>query len=261
MKKFFYLILCLLIFCNGSYAQNIKFIQATDVHLTKDNSQYLKNFISDVNDKYSDVNFIVFTGDNINNANPEDLETFLSILKQSKIKTYVVMGNHDLYKSKGMSKDYYMHTVKKNLGHYHSSDPNYVFKKGNIVFVAMNGVKEVIPGSCGYYREAELTWLDKMLSKYKNKKVVILQHFPLLLTETKSHNLYKKDEYEKILSKHNNVIGVVSGHYHENRELKDGNIYHIVTKNFSDNKYYKLIEVNDKNDLIYTMLVDNNQNK
>lgn len=29
----------------------------------------------------------------------------------------------------------------------------------------MNGVKEIIPGPNGYYRESELQWLDKMLSK------------------------------------------------------------------------------------------------
>ncbi len=258
MRKFNFGILVFLFFCNPCFAKNIKFIQATDVHLSEYNVQNLKNFINETNENYRDVDFIVFTGDNINSANPKDLETFLKIIKKSKIKSYIIMGNHDLYRSNGMTKDYYMSQVRKNLGNYHSEKPNYTFKKGNVVFVAMNGVKEVIPSSNGYYRQNELSWLDRTLSKYKNKKVVILQHFPLLDIEPKTHQLYKKDDYKKVLANHDNVIAVVSGHYHKNSELKDGNVYHIVTKNFSDDRYYKLIEIDDKNNSIYTFLVDNN---
>ena len=54
----------------------------------------------------------------------------------------------------------------------------------------MNGVKEVIPGPNGYYKESEIIWLDRRLTKFKNKKVVILQHFPLLDTNSKSAGLY-----------------------------------------------------------------------
>ena len=260
MKKIVCLLLMLLNFCGKSYAENVKFIQVTDVHLTQHNAKYLQEFVEDINNKYDNLDFIIFTGDNIDHANPEDLDTFLTIIKGLKVRPYVIAGNHDLFKSKGMTKEYYMQTVRKKLGAYHSSKSNYVFKKGNIVFLTMNGVKEIIPGANGYYHQEELLWLDKMLTKYKNKKVIIFQHFPLLNTSVKSHKLYKKDDYEQILSKHNNVIGIISGHYHENREEREGDIYHIVTKNFSNNTDYKLIEIDEENNMVYTMLIDNNDN-
>lgn len=253
------LILCLALIASlftPIYANEVKFIQVTDVHLTPNNVEYLKDFVNDVNTKYKDIDFVVFTGDNIDKPNEKDLNLFLETIKNLKVKTYVLPGNHDLYKNQNLTHEKYMQLVRKKLGSYHSAKTNYVFKKGDIIFVAMNGVKEIIPGPNGYYRESELLWLDKILTKYSNKKVVILQHFPLLDTNVKSHRLYQKEKYFDILKKHNNVIAIVSGHYHQNEEEFCGNIYNIATKNFSNNRYYKIIEIDDG--FVYTHLIDNN---
>ncbi len=255
------LVLCLaviVIFFTPIYASEVKFIQATDIHLTSDNSQYLKDFVNDINTKYSDIDFIVFTGDNIDKPAEKDLYLFLEIIKQLKVRAYVLPGNHDLYRNQNLTNEKYMKIVKEKLGPaYHSSKANYVFKKGDIIFITMNGVKEIIPGPNGYYKESELLWLDKILTRYSNKKVVILQHFPLIDTHVKTHSLYKKDRYLEILRKHNNVIAIISGHYHQNREVFCNNIYHIVTPNFSNNRYYKLIEID--NGFVYTHLIDNKE--
>lgn len=72
----------------------------------------------------------------------------------------------------------------------------------------------------------------------------------------RSHNLHNKDDYLKVIKKHNNVIAVISGHYHQNREEFEDNIYNIVTKKFDNNRYYKLIEI--ENGFVYTLLIDNN---
>ena len=160
------------------------------------------------------------------------------------LKVFVTVGNHDLLLSREMTADYYMKRTRKILGNYHPSSANYIFKKGNLVFIAMNGVKEVIPGPNGYYKESEILWLDRQLTKFKNKKVVILQHFPLLDTNSKSAGLYKKESYFNVLN------------YHNNREEKINNVYHIVTEKFRDNTYYKIISINDEDGFIYTTLVD-----
>lgn len=253
----------LLIFClaviveifTPVYAGKVKFIQVTDVHLTQNNYQYLKDFADEINTKYSDIEFVVFTGDNIDKPEENDLNLFLEIIKNLKVKTYILPGNHGLSKTKNLTSEKYMQLVRKKLGAYHSSKTNYVFKKEDIVFITMNGVNEIIPGPNGYYKERELLWLDKMLTKYAGRKAVILQHFPLLDTAVKSHSLYKKDMYLEILEKHSNVIAVISGHYHQNREEFYDNIYHIITKNFSNNGYYKIIEIDDG--FVYTYLIDN----
>lgn len=236
-------------------AENLKFIQVTDVHLTQNNKGYLEELVSDLNKKYSDLDFVIFTGDNIDNANVEDLKTFLSIIKELKFKKYVIMGNHDVFKSHGLDKKLYMSLVKKELGSYHSNKPNYVFKDKDVVFITMDGVKEVIPGPNGYYREEELNWLDKQLDKYKNNKVVIVQHFPLIVTDSKMHKLYRRDDYMEMLKNHNNVIGIISGHYHKNIEENLNGIYNIATMKFdNENEYYKVIEIDKESSMIFTQL-------
>lgn len=257
MRRLLVLIFIILGIYNPIYAKSIKFIQVTDVHLTQDNAEYLKDFVEDVNNKYQDLDFVVFTGDNIDRPKEKDLELFLDTVKRLHTRAYILLGNHDLYKSQNMTHDKYMSLVRKKLGRYHSAEPNYVFKRGDVVFITMNGVKEVIPGANGYYREKELLWLDKMLTKYAKKKVVIFQHFSLLDTPVKSHKLYKKDEYLNILKKHDNVIAIISGHYHQNREEFHDNIYYVITKNFSNNRYYKIIEIDDGT--VYTHLIDNDE--
>lgn len=258
MKRFILLFFTFLyIFPTQVQAKNIKFIQVTDVHLTQNNLQNLPNFVDEINSKYQDLDFIIFTGDNIDSANIENLETFLKIIKNLKFKTYVIPGNHDVFKSQNLDKELYMKTVKKTLGAYHSTKTNYVFQNGEIVFLTMDGVKEVMPGTNGYYKEQELKWFDKKLTKYKNKRVVIFQHFPLLDGKSKRHSLYNKENYLDVLKNHNNVISIISGHYHENIEEKQGNIYHIVTMKFDSNHYYKLIEIDDETGMIFTKLINN----
>lgn len=261
MKKLLVLFLLLINFYFPAAAGNIKFIQVTDVHLTKENAQYLKDFVDNINSSYTDLDFVIFTGDNIDKPKFDDLETFLSIVKNIKVKKYVLLGNHDVSKNQKLDKQLYMKTVRKELGLYHSKTPNYVFVKDNVVFVVMDGVKEVIPGPGGYFKQSELDWLDKTLSKYGKNKVVIIQHFPLLTTKSVNHSIYKEEEYLKVLDKHSNVIAVISGHYHQNREEMKGNVYNIVTKNFCNNQYYKLIEIDSDTGMVYTMLNDNKFNE
>ncbi len=258
--KFLLVFLITLLFQTQTLAQNIKFLQVTDVHMTQSNAHLLEDFVNDINNKYNDLDFVIFTGDNIDQANVNDLKTFLSIIKKLKFKQYVVMGNHDVFKSKNLDKKLYMKMVQQELGEYHSTKPNYIFKDKDVVFMVMDGVKEVIPGPGGYYREEELNWLDKNLTKYKKDKVVIVQHFPLLAGKAPRNEAYRKEDYLEMLKKHNNVIAIVCGHYHENREEMKDNIYHILTMKWLNNTYYKIIEIDTQIPMIYTQLINNNEN-
>ena len=236
------------------YAQKVRFVQLTDVHSSPERLDNLKGFVKDINLR-NDIDFVVFTGDNIDKARLTNLKAFLKVIKDIKIPVYVTMGNHDVYKQE-LSKEVYMKTVKKYLGRYHSDKGNYVFKKHGYIFVVMDGVKEVIPGPGGYYKQEELDWLDDVLTKNADNKVIILQHFPLLDYRVKEHMTYKRDNYLNLLKKHNNVLAIISGHYHQNREVyNDEKVYNIVSTPFFMNSTYKIIEV--ENDFIYTYLISN----
>ena len=97
--------------------------------------------------------------------------------------------------------------VNRNQGR----TPNYVFKRNDIVYIVVDGTKEVIPGINGVYTNETISWLDAQLTKYAYNKVVILQHFPLANKPSNDlYYTYNTLPYLQMLSKHNNVIAIVT---------------------------------------------------
>ena len=55
-----------------------------------------------------------------------------------------------------------------------------------------------------------------------------MQHFPVLPpTESKTHRVYQVENYFEVLNRHDNVIAILSGHYHLNKEKMENGVYHI----------------------------------
>ena len=242
-------------------AGEIKFVQVTDTHVSKASEysqEVLKAAVEDINSQ-ENISFVVFTGDNIDSSKTENLDVFMKIVKKLNVPYYIVVGNHDVFKSNGLSKKRYYEVIKAHNWFYHPAKPNFVFKRGEFVFIALDGAKETIPGTNGYYRESTLKWFDNQLTKYANKKVVVFQHFPILPpTEEKSHQVYRAEDYVAILKKHDNVIAIVSGHYHLNKEKMDNGIYHISSPSLVGvTNPYKIIDIvttKGFSPMIYTQL-------
>lgn len=268
MKKTILLFLSVFIFqtCTWAFDSSIKFVQVTDTHFDK-NKPYtvkvLEETVKDIN-KLKGVSFVVFTGDNLNNPNPEYLPDFVKIINKLKAPYYLVLGNHDVFKNKNLSKEQYNDIVRDNNLFWFHKGWNYTFKKNGYTFIVVDGAKEIIPGPVGYYREDTLKWLDKQLYKNAKKPVIIFQHYPIIDapefpgSRLKTHRTYKPEKYFEMLSKHHNVLAVISGHFHINSEsMKDG-VYHISSPTLLDNPhYYKIIDIVSKSGLspiIYTQL-------
>ncbi len=250
-------------------AKDIKFVQITDSHFSATGTDYtqaevadsprvLPKTVRDIN-SLKNVDFVVFTGDNIDTANEKSLEQFLKIVNNLKIPYYIVIGNHEVFKSQHFTKVDYMKMVRKYSKYCKPKSANYVFEKKGMVFIVVDGAKEIIPGPAGYYKKDTLKWLDKKLTKYRNSQVVILQHFPIVAPcYNRTHTTYDVASYEAVLKKHTNVIAIISGHYHVNGETKKDGIYHISSPALVEPPHnYKIIEVNTKNKKdyqIYTQL-------
>lgn len=250
-------------------AKELKFIQITDSHFSATGEEYsqrdvensrgvLEKTIKDIN-SIPNVDFVVFTGDNIDTANSKNLIEFLKIANKLKDPYYIVIGNHEVFKSQHFDKKDYMKTVSKYSKNCRTKNANYVFIKKGVVFLVVDGAKEVIPGPAGYYKKDTLKWLDNKLTKYKNSDVVIFQHFPIVAPYyNRTHSTYNVKDYEDVLKKHSNVIAIFSGHYHANGETKKDGIYHVSTPSLLEDPHnFKVVEVEikNKNDYqIYTQL-------
>lgn len=255
--KSLFLWFAFLFFVNANscaFAKEVKFIFLSDANVNKYNAYKLKETIKEIN-SYKDIDFVVFGGNNIQKANINNLNYFLYLLKRVHKRTFVLLGNQDVLSSSGIDKKYYMKRVKRARLFRHSSKSNYVFKSKGYVFVAMDGSKQYFQSSNGYYGKEELMWLEDILKKYKNKQIIILQHFPLIETKSQWLQTSKPEEYIELLNKYNNVKAIISGHYNSNEENKIYNISHILVENYPKNQSYKIIQIDLDKDFIGTYLV------
>ena len=243
MKRLFFLLLMLVLLASGVNAQDLKFIQITDIRYSeKHNADVLAKIIEDVN-KQKNIDFIVFTGDSIDKPDQKILEGFVKQIKKFKKPVYVVIGDKDVNKHKDMSKKQFMTYLKKKLPNYKKTDINYTFSKGGMMFFVVDGAKDVIPSTIGYYKPDVIEWLDANLDLYPKKNVIILQHFPIVPPENReSHITYKGDNYVEMLKKHPNVKAVVAGHFEVNKEETVNGIVHIST---APAPYYRIIDIYD----------------
>lgn len=240
------IILGLFLTTQSAHSKDIKFVQISDVHYsTGANSQkVLEETVADIN-KLDNIDFVMFTGDNVDKPKVEDLIQFLKTSNKLNVPYYVLIGNHDVFKSKHLDKKEYMKVVSQYSDSMNSKSPNYVFKEQNLVFIVVDGAKEIIPGGNGYFKKETLAWLDKKLTKYADDKVIIFQHFPLVEPIHKpSHVTYNVQDYAMVLKKHSNVIAIFSGHYHMNFEKEVKGIYNVSTPSLSMPPYsYKVVDI------------------
>lgn len=250
------LMLSLLFTAQEAFAKgkNVRFIQVSDTHYSAESENanlWMKELVKEIN-KTENIDFVVFTGDNINSPDANSLHKFLKIVDGIRKPYYLVIGNHDVSKNNNLDKGKYLDIIRYHNWFSRAWKPNYTFEKKGFLFVVVDGAKEIIPGPNGYYKQETLDWLDKVLTKNSKKRVIILQHFPLVEPrKMKSHRTYKAEEYLDLLDRHENVIAVVSGHYHHNSEEMRNGVYHVSSPAFVEEPhYYKVIEVMDNKNLL-----------
>lgn len=259
-KKLYTLILLLIIIFTGSIcsAKELKFIQVTDFHYTNSTSgdDRLARLVKSINST-KDLDFALFTGDNIDSANPDTLVKLLKSIRKIKVPYYIQIGNHDCFKAGGLNKKDYAKLVTRYTNLKLKSF-NYVVKKGDVVFIFVDGMKEVIPGANGYFKQDTLAWLEKQLDKHKDSPVIIVQHFPLITqrkTRPSGHDLYKVNEYYDVIKPYNNIIAIIAGHYHYNREEEQDGIRHIITQQASGSTpRYRVIYLQEEGKKQYSIM-------
>ena len=82
----------------------------------------------------------------------------------------------------------------------------------------------------GFFSDIELNFLEDTLNKYKDKKAIIIQHFPIIEPfKSEGHKISNQEEYLKLLDRHKNVIAVLTGHYHFSKLTLRNNVAHITS--------------------------------
>ena len=247
MKKLLVALFLMLVFTvKSAISADMSFVQVDGIRFspeTEAQTENLKSIVDKIN-KEHDIDFVVFTGNNISKPDAEYLKSFFKIAKKLDKPFYVALGNKDVNKRKGLGKDLYMNLARKKVFNMKRiKTPSYYFEKNGVLFVIADGSKEVIPLQSGYYRPEVISWLDSLLTKKKNKNVIIIQHFPIIPpAEKENYYTFKADEYLKMINNHKNVKAVISGHFNVNNEIEKNGIRHIST---AEAPTYRVIEIID----------------
>lgn len=230
-------------FAQSSNPNILKIVQLSDVHIdskSKDKGgrmlfssiKLFEDAISQIN-KMKNVDMVVFSGDNINRPRHYDLVEFMKRANHLKAPWYTALGNHDICVGGYLSKSKYMMLLNSFNLKLHAKKSYYAvtpLHKKNFRVIFLDGVVDNKITSCGHFSKEQLAWLDRELLKCKRKKVLIVQHFPVVEPySSKSHRVDNADKYLDILDKHKNVVAVLAGHYHCAKIEKRNNVLHIVT--------------------------------
>ena len=247
------LLLCTFISAQKVQAKELKFVQITDTNFTLDiddmaseeRAKQFKKAIKEIN-KDRDIKFVVFTGNSVRHPDRKELVAFFKLANKLHKPYYVVIGNKEVLRYKKFTKKNFMHAAWLHSSKMRFKKPSYVFKPDrDIVFIALDGVNEMMPVPSGYYRPETLDWLDKQLSKYEDKKVVIVQHFPIVSPSDKPvYDAADMNKYMQTINSYDNVLAVISGHFNADVTTYKKGVYHISSPAFSAPYYrYKVIEI------------------
>ena len=242
-----------------SFSRTMKFVQLSDIHysLVRDDTSYkllsktrplLEDAIEQINNE-KNIKFVMITGDGIDRPTKDSLYSLTDELNTLNYPWYYVLGNHDT------STDGYL-TKARFIKILQEKNPNYVFDSTYYTFkpqrgyrvIVLDGAKNKGISSHGILPDAQLCWLDEVLSKSKNDTVLIFIHFPLLPPyESKNHEIINADEFKDILKKYEMPIAIFSGHYHAAKITKRGNILHVSSPSLAGYpNAFRIIEVTNK---------------
>ena len=258
---------------NSNIPNIIKIAQVSDVHIdlngkNKTSRMYgssvalLEDAVKQIN-KDKKINTVVFSGDMINKPSEEAFYKFISIVKNLNPEWYGIYGNHDIGVYGGFSKDRFYLLLRKYIPEIETDKTYYsiVPKKGYLLVFLDGTIGNRITAN-GYFPTEELDWLDKELDRNKDKKVIIVQHFPVVEPiHSNTHQVLNTDEYFKVIDKHSNVVAVLSGHYHKQKVSIRKKVAHVSAPALVQYpNAYRIVKITTINDKVKleTELVETN---
>lgn len=246
MKKIINLILIILLISNSfCIASTLKFVQMSDVHYCyrKDHTSPQTNafkLLSLSKEIFNDavlqvnsikgVDFVAITGDLVDKPQMSWIQEVVSKLNTLKYPWYLTFGNHD----EGLSlenKTLYLDYLKNHSKSCFLGQSYYAFtpQKGyRAIFLDSPITGEIT--SAGYIEPEQMEWFKTELDTHKSDTILVFMHHPLKEPfASSSHRIRNAQEVYDVLNSHNQVIAVLTGHYHAMRIQPEGHILHVST--------------------------------
>ena len=252
--------------------KSLRFIHITDSHMDlqdEESVEAMKSMVSFINKKYSNLDFVLFGGDNFNNnvKGNRDALVFKDIISKLNSPTLLVRGNKESNPNPddSIKLDEFKSLFLDNKLLSLNGKDWVVEKKGYNIL----GLDSCIEGkNNGIYTEKTIKFAENILKK--GKPTIILNHHPYTnywneKDEKAIHKyvLNNTDEVQKRLFSYDNLILTLSGHKHIDSVTKIKNVKTIVTRGFVrpldleqyPMRYVEILDNKITHKLIYTQEV------
>ncbi len=249
--------------------RTLRFIHVTDSHMDlqdEESVDAMKNMVAFVNKEYTNLDFVLFGGDNFNNnvKGNKDALVFKDIISKLHCPSLVIRGNKEanpkpndsihLDEFKSLFLDSKLVTIE--------GKDWLIEKKGYTIL----GLDSCIEGKDnGAYTKETIAFAKKALKK--GNPTIMINHHPYTnywneKDEKKIHKyvLNNSDEVQKELFSYKNLILTLSGHKHIDSVTKIQNVETVVTRGFVrpldldqyPMRYVEILDNKINHKLIYT---------
>jgi Icc protein len=204
-------------------AGNFTFMQISDSHIgfkgaaNPDTGSTLKEALAKVNGVKPSL--LLHTGDVTHLTKPEEFDAAAAIMKDNKIETHYVPGEHDTINDDGK-------LFFERLGHPGRTPGGwYSFDQGGIHFVGLINVVNLRPGGLGYLGPDQINWLTADLKgKTASTPIVVFTHMPMWTVSAQWG--WGTDDWEPAVAqlKRFGSVTVLNGHIHQVIQKVEGSV-------------------------------------
>ena len=205
-----------------------KILVYTDLHLLPegetliglDPGARLAQGLDHATKRHPDAAQIILTGDLTHNGAPAEYARLRGILNNCSIPIALMVGNHD---RRSPFLQAFPDTPTTPQGHVQQ-----VIDLGDHRLILLDTLNEKADDThSGLLCEDRLNWLDARLSEAADKRCILFTHHPGFATGFKGMDwigLKSIPELATLLSRHDNVVQVISGHIHRTIQGAIGDI-------------------------------------
>lgn len=255
---------------------HIKFLHISDTHFRNEYGDSLdrwqvdynpvamfESFLADYN--FTDIDFVAHTGDLIHDGFVEDYTSYKKLMEKyipDHMPIYYCLGNHD------KKKDFYqgVFNIDKNTPY----DSLETINGYRLIFLDTSS-EETHDGEISQEQE---TWVLNILKEPAENGTLIFQHHPLEISWKRGIEQTKvSDDYIEKLNQ-TDVLGIFTGHLHQNRHVMLGHIPQHTAGSFvfgmnriddqiwnTNRLGYSEVELYDQQIDVYTEIVNPNVTK
>ncbi|MFC4321542.1 lamin tail domain-containing protein [Litchfieldia salsa] len=169
------------------------------------------------------IKYVFHTGDLVDEADKEyqwlHADNYMKVLDDQEIPYGVLAGNHDVNQVTNDYTQYYQYFGENRFKEKPYYGGSYLNNRGHYDLISVDG-NDYIMAYLGWgVTDEGIAWMNEVLAAHPDRKAILSFHEYLLSTGTR-HPLGEK-LYNEIVVPNENVIAVLSGHYHEAQTLID----------------------------------------